>query len=104
MTLGIDFMEPHLVVLDGGQKNMNIGNDGLILKSNRKEGFGNSQAVFVEDILIPARSDMVAAETLDEDLNSKIGVVEPVPATTNNCILFARTLFYLISAKSTTTN
>ena len=81
------------------QKSMKFGNEELILKTNREKEVGTRQAVLAEDILIPAKSEMVVAIKLDQGSNGMIGVVEPVPTPTNNGILLGRTL---ISAKTTT--
>lgn len=73
---------------------MKIGNEELSLQINRKKGVESRKAVLAEDILIPTRTKMVTAKTLDEDSKGMIRAVEPVSTTINSGILSERTLNY----------
>src|SRR6195952_4123536 len=98
VILGMDFMDYHGVVLDVGQRSMRIGNEEFILKYNREPGIQTRQIILAENLVIPARSELVTSISVENDLGGMIGLLETASAT-NSGILLGRTL---TSATTTT--
>lgn len=96
VILGMDFMDSHRVILDVGERVMKLGNEEIVMRRGEESTNRIRQVVLTDDLILPARSEVITSVNLECDSDGMVGVLEPVPVNTPGIIL-ARTL---ISAKT----
>lgn len=98
IILGMDFLDAHKAVLDFDQRLIKIDNEELVLRRNKDERGWVRRAALTDDLVIPARTEVVAGIELEEGSRGKVGVLDPVFVSDNGSIL-GRTLITAMSQR-----